>query len=359
MRIQFVMAVVAAVVCNPALSQAGPFADYAGHFVEQGLPTEILCPASGFVLFEDGQLLERSIGPNGVETKAGYLCRQDAGQVTCTGGEIANGGLVLTRAADQFKRLSLLSLDTIGFGKLDGSGQPTMLSRCPADFTAMLPNATAADFLTSPPAMIGGDLELTPQTAAASVWGNVSMTPLPDVGVFAFFPRTDQSAAMVEMMANMPVDQIPENVMPPNFDRSELTPERLTELFETEACGNDPKVFTRDGLLLQMSIRESTSIGPFAVVDSVSICGVADGILTCSRTEKKDAGFVPDESKGSFSFGYHPEPEGAAYLCNPDLGRDHPNSCTQPVMCPSSYLDVPVKDLDVRLGDLPNWSPLN
>lgn len=357
MRVQTVVAVVASIVASPALSQSGPFADYAGHFVEQSLPTEILCPASGFVLFADGQLLERAIGPGGITTNAGYLCRHDGRHATCTKGEIMDDALVITPSANQFKRLTLLNADTIALGKTDGSGQPMMLGRCPADFAPMLATATAADFLTPPSAVIGTDLDVSPQTAMASAWSDIALAPLPEVGVFALFPRTQQSQGMVEMMVNLPIDQVPDNLLPDGVDRSELTPARLTEMLETEACGRSPKVFTRDGLLIELTIRETASAGRFANVDAVSICGQADSLLTCTRTRKDDTGFVPDETKGSFTYGYHPEPEGAAYLCNPDLGRDHPNSCAQLVNCPASFLDVDVRDFGVRLGDLPEWSP--
>lgn len=337
---------------GPAISQTDPFAEFAGHFHEQTLPAEILCPASGFVLFADGQLLERGIGAGGVETKGGYLCQESTGYASCAEGDIVNNALVVPSAPDSVKRLTLLDKDTVALGKLDGSGQPMMLARCPADFTTMIPSATPAAFLATPPPATAPDTFST-----GDAWADVPLAPLSDIGVFAFFPRTAQSAQMIEMMAKLPIDQIPDNLMPEGVDREDLTPEVLTQMTETESCGIAPKVLTRDGLLVEVDIRRPNNGQAFALVTAVSSCGVSNGLMTCARTRKGDLGYIPDNSKGTFAFSHYPEPDGAAYICNPDLGRDHPNSCTQPVACPAEFLSVPVKDFGITLGELPDWSP--
>jgi len=171
-------------------------------------------------------------------------------------------------------------------------------------------------------------------------------------GVFAIVPRTAQSAQLIEMMTNIPPEQLSAVAVQHGLDPDAVTPETIVQLFETETCRTQPYVVTASGQMLDIGFFGTPQT---ARIDGISTCVLENDRLTCTQAEKSGGGFMPGARRQTSWLWALPD-AGGPVLCNPDLGRDHPNSCSQLVACPAETLAIPFKD-GGDVGALTGWWP--
>ncbi|SFI47837.1 hypothetical protein [Jannaschia pohangensis] len=334
----------------PALAQDEPFAADTGYFHDKLLPPDLACPTSGWFLAGDGQFLSRDMGLSGVTTTGGYLCDwASADHAMCRIGTVEDGGLAVpaTDGKRDIKRLTFLPDGELALTREDGGGRPTLLRRCPATFEVMMPGATPEAFAATPPPVRQADPQEGP-------WSDVTQEALPVTGVYAIFPRTAQSRQMLEMFSNLPPEALAMAAAEDGLDPDEVTPETIVGLVETETCRRSPYVVTESGQLLELRLNDDATE---ARINTVSSCTLDGDRLTCTRADKSGQGFIPG-TRNQTSWLWDLPETGGPILCNPDLGRDHPNSCSQLIACPAEVLAVPVRD-GGDVGGLTTWWPGN
>lgn len=332
----------------PVLAQDGPFAAQSGYYHDSLLPAQMSCPLSGLYLAADGQLLERGMGVSGVSTTGGHLCAWDGPtHAICTPGTMEDGVLVVpdTSGQGRSRRLTILPEGDLALTAPDGGGRPEVYRACPETFESMTPGATPEAFAAAPPPVRQAD-------AADLPWAGYTRAPLPVEGVYVMFPRTQQSEAMVNMIANVPPAQLARMAAQQGLPEDQATPEAMIAALETEGCQTRPYVVTRSGQLLRLTIAGQDD--KRARIDEVSTCLLADGTLSCTRSRKAGDGFLPSDD--GFQFLWDARSDGGPRLCDPSRGIDDPNACAELISCPAEVSGIPVRT-GGTVADLLDWWP--
>ena len=334
------------------------FSHVSGYYAEGPLPLEIVCPAGGYFLAPDGQLLKREMALTGVNTTAGYQCNWTDGFATCVSGAVQDGQLVVDAALPdtRFQRLTDIGGGSIVLSNMDGKGTPKQFNLCPPDFDTLTAKATPAAFAALPPPARVADGPQDPAAATWALWADIDMKPLGVTGIYAMFPRTSQSKMITDMVANIPAAQLKDMAAQYGFDTENATPERILLAIESEGCTKNPVVFTSDGLMINVGVDKRSDGSYAGLIDGVAGCQITDGQLSCTRGQKVDGIWKPDPNRAAFAWLWVTDRGEAPWLCDPNLGADNPNACAELIQCADTTSNVAMRQGGM-LTDLTNWRP--
>ncbi|KIT15949.1 hypothetical protein [Jannaschia aquimarina] len=347
-------------ISRPGFGDSGPFSELAGQYYENTLPAEIICPLSEWVLSADGQLRSLQVGAASLDVAGGYVCEPGPRFATCAKADVVDGVLNVpaTSGAAEFQRLTILDDGLIALGEIDGEGNPTLLARCPSDYSPVVPHATHAAFTAPPPPAQIGEGAFDVAAARERAWDTTQLAPLPITGVFGDFVLSQRMEAFTEMMASIPIEKLTDDQLQGN-SRDELTPERLRQLARTENCRKQPRIFTEDGFMLVLRIAEAEGDAPpEANIRAAFACHQdAEGMISCRKTRKMNGSFAPDPDGEHRVYALGETETAEPYLCRPGYTPADDGACVALVSCSPKHSSPVLRGTNTPLSDLIGWRP--